>query len=137
VRRRIGARGDDAGAAVVDFAMISVLLVMLLMAVLQVAVYFYARTVVASAAADAARYAAAQGAVPSDGAARADRLVSDGLDDRDAAAIHCTGSAGADGPSGLPVTTVRCRGDIRLLFLPLGLPLHLDAASTVLTEGSG
>ena len=36
---------DDSGAAVVDFVMMSILLVMLLFGVLQVAVFFYARTV--------------------------------------------------------------------------------------------
>ena len=44
-------RADD-GAAVVDFVLISTLLVFLLFAVLQVAVYFYARNVVAASAAD-------------------------------------------------------------------------------------
>jgi Flp pilus assembly protein TadG len=135
VRRRIEARRDDAGAAVVDFALISVLLVFLLMGVLQVAVYFYARTVVAAAAADAARYAAAQGVDAAAGAARADHLVAEGLDDNDASAIRCQGVSGSDAASGLPVTTVRCAGEIRLLFLPLGLPLTVDVASTVLEEG--
>jgi hypothetical protein len=55
---------DERGAAVVDFVLMSVLLVMLLFAVLQVAVYFYARNVVAASAADAARYAAAEGVDP-------------------------------------------------------------------------
>ena len=127
-------RGTDAGAAAVDFALISVLLVMLLMAVLQVAVYFYVRTVVASATADAARYAAASGMPASAGAARATQLVGQGLDDNDAAGIRCTGSRGRDADSGLPVTIVRCSGRVRLLFLPLGLPLTVGTTSSVLTE---
>ncbi|MGN6607937.1 MAG: TadE/TadG family type IV pilus assembly protein [Jatrophihabitans sp.] len=134
MRRRVAARGDDAGAAVVDFAMVAVLLVLLLMAVLQVAVYFYARTVVASATADAARYAAARGVSADAGAVRAQRLVSDGLDANDAGAIRCRGAVGTDGGSGLPVTRVRCSGEIRLLFLPLGVPLRVDTTSTVLKE---
>ena len=51
--------------------MMSVLLLMLLFGVLQVAVYFYARNVAAASAADAARYAAAEGIDPAAGAARA------------------------------------------------------------------
>jgi Flp pilus assembly protein TadG len=129
-------RGDD-GAAVVDFAMISVLLVFLLMAVLQVAVYFYARTVVAASAAEAARYAAAKGIDPTAGGARAHRLLSKGLDGNDAAAIRCTSRAASDAASGLPTATVRCRGRIRLLFLPVGVPLTIDVSSTVLKEGAG
>jgi Flp pilus assembly protein TadG len=126
----------DAGAAVVDFVMISVLLVMLLLGVLQVAVYFYARNVTAAAAADAARYAAAQGIDPSAGGSRASRLIHDGLDEADASAITCASAVGRDRRSGMAVTTVRCTGRIRLLFLPLHLPLTIDVTSSVLRERS-
>src|SRR5579875_750862 len=114
--------------------MMSVLLVFLLFAVLQVAVYFYARNVAAASAADAARYAAAEGVDPSGGAARAAALLHDGLDPADADAIHCTSRPGTDAGSGLPVTTVRCSGRVRLLFTPLGLPLTIDVTSSVLRE---
>ena len=127
---------DDAGAAVVEFAMISVLLVFLLMAVLQVAVYFYARTIVASSTAEAARYAAAKDIDATEGATRARELISRGLDSADARAIHCTSALGRDAASGLPVTTVRCRGHVRLLFLPVGVPLTIDESSTVLKEAT-
>lgn len=126
----------DGGAAVVDFVLISVLLVFLLFAVLQVAVYFYARNVAAASAADAARYAAAEGVDPRAGAVRAEQLLRQGLDDRDAAAIHCTGRLGRDDPSGLATTTVHCQGRVRLFFTPLGLPLTIDVASSVLREGT-
>ena len=127
-------RGDDGGAAVVDFVMISVLLVFLLFAVLQVAIYFYARNVAAASAADAARYAAAEGVSPGAGGARAATLVHQGLDEGDAAGIRCTGTPGRDAASGLAVTTVHCQGRIRLLFLPLRLPLTIDVTSSVLRE---
>ena len=87
--------GDDAGAAVVDFVLMSVLLLFLLFAVLQVAVFFYARNVAAASAADAARFAAAEGVDPRSGAARASGLIREGLDDADASGIHCT-----SGPAG-------------------------------------
>jgi Flp pilus assembly protein TadG len=131
--RPAGAR-DDAGAAVVDFVMMSILLLMLLFGVLQVAVYFYARNVAASSVADAARYAAAEGIDPADGGARAQRLIRAGLDDADAARIHCTGRPARDTSSGLAVTTVHCTGRIRLLFSPLSLPLTIDVTSSVLRE---
>src|SRR3954454_15110634 len=88
VGRRRG--GDAGGAAVVDFVLISTLLVFLLFGVLQVAVYFYARNVAAASAADAARYAAAEGVSPSAGATRASGLIRQGLDDADASGLHCT-----------------------------------------------
>lgn len=133
---RVRLRGDDAGAAVVDFVMMSVLLLLLLFGVLQVAVYFYARNVVSASAADAARYAAAQGVAPAEGGTRATQLVRAGLDDADAAAIRCSGRPGRDGASGLPVTVVHCTGRLRVLFSPLGSPLTIDVTSSVLREGS-
>lgn len=126
---------DDSGAAVIDFVMMSVLLVMLLFAVLQVAVYFYARNIAASSAADAARYAAAERVQPATGGARAEQLIRQGLDDADAEAIACTSRPGRDAKSGLAVVTVHCRGHIRLLFSPLGSPLTIDVTSSVLREG--
>jgi Flp pilus assembly protein TadG len=131
-RRR--AAPADRGAAAVDFVMISVLLVLLLFAVLQVAVYFYARNVAAASAADAARYAAAEGVAPGAGSARAQALIHQGLDEADASALRCTSGPGRDAASGLVVTTVHCRGRIRLLFSPLGLPLTVDVRSSVLRE---
>jgi Flp pilus assembly protein TadG len=126
---------DDRGAAVVDFVFLSALLVFLLFAVLQVAIYFYARNVAAASAADAARYAAAEGVLPQAGAARAAALLRAGLDDADASAIHCTSRADLDAATGLALTTVHCRGNIRLLFSPLRAPLTIDVSSSVLREG--
>lgn len=126
---------DDAGAAVVEFVMMSLLLIMLLVAVLQAAIYFYARNVAASSAADAARFAAAEGVDPGAGAPRAEQLINAGLDDADARPIRCTSGLGRDAASGLVVTTVRCRGRIPLVFSPLKLPLTIDVTSSVLREG--
>lgn len=125
-------RGRDDGAAVVEFVFISVLLVALLFAVLQVGVYFYARNIVAASAADAARYAAAAGVPTSAGGPRARELVAHGLGSADG--ISCTSAPGIDEKSGLPVTTVRCRGKIKALFAPVHIPLRIDATSAALRE---
>jgi Flp pilus assembly protein TadG len=132
---RARVRRDDSGAAVVDFVMMSILLIMLLFGVLQVAVYFYARNVAAASAADAARYAAAEGVDVRSGAGRASQLLHQGLDGRDASSIRCTGTSGQDAASGLPIATVHCSGRIRLLFSPLAMPLTIDVTSSVLKEG--
>jgi len=132
---RSAARSRDGGAAVVEFVLVSTLLIFLLFGVLQVAVYFYARNVAAASAADAARYAAAEGVAPSAGAARATRLIRQGLDDADASGLHCTSGLTRDAASGLAVTTVHCTGHIRLLFSPLRMPLTIDVRSSVLREG--
>jgi Flp pilus assembly protein TadG len=125
----------DGGAAVVDFVLVSVLLVLLLFGVLQVAVYFYARNIVAASTADAARFAATAGTPPSAGAVRARTLMSAGLSGEVTRAVRCSATGGVDAGSGLPVTTVRCAGPMRAFLLPLALPLQLDATSSALTEG--
>ncbi|MEO6885472.1 MAG: TadE/TadG family type IV pilus assembly protein [Jatrophihabitantaceae bacterium] len=125
---------DDGGAAVVDFVMVSVLLVFLLFAVLQVAVYVYSKNVIGAAAADGARYGANAGVDPTEGGRRADALIGTGLNPEIAAAIPCTGSASVDAASGLPVTTVRCHGHLKLLFLPLSAPITIDVRSSALRE---
>lgn len=128
---------QDRAAAVVEFIMISVLLIFLLFAVLQVAVYFYARNVIASGAADGARYGANAGVDPASGGIRATRMIRAALNGEIAADVPCTGGMSTDQVSGLPVATVHCHGQLRLLFLPLHMPVGIDITSSVLKEGAG
>ena len=118
----------------VEFVFLAILLVMLLLAVLQVAVYFYARNVVAASAADGARYAASAGVDPRAGGLRAGQLIGAGLDRADAASISCLGMPGRDAGSALEVETVRCTGRIRVLFSLMPFPLRIDVSSSVLKE---
>jgi hypothetical protein len=142
--RRLGARlraaraapSGDRGAAVIDFVMMSVLLVFLLFAVLQVAVYFYARNIIAASAADAARYAANAGVDPASGGPRADELIRHGLGSGTGDRIPCHGGTTTDPATGLTVATVHCRGRLKLTFLPLSLPLWIDVRTSALKEGT-
>ena len=129
-----GKAHDDRGSSVVEFVLVVVLLVLLLFAVLQVAVWFYARSIVASATADAAHYSATVGGTATAGELRARQLIGDGLDGRVTRDISCTDVAGVDAGSGLPITTVRCSGRPHMLFLPFDVPLDIDVRSSVLTE---
>jgi Flp pilus assembly protein TadG len=135
-RAHAAAARPERGAAVVDFVLISVLLIFLLFAVIQVAVYYYVRNIVAASAADGARYAAASGVGPGAGGPRADRLIADGLTASAAADIRCAGKPAVDAASGLRVATVHCRGPLRVLFLPLQLPVTIDVTSSVLEESA-
>jgi Flp pilus assembly protein TadG len=134
LRRSLEAGAGDDGAAVVDFVLVSVLLVLLLFAVLQVAVWFYARNVVSAAAADAARHAAAAGVPPQSGAQRARELIAQGLGAVGSSDIRCVSGTSIDGASGLPTTTVHCTGRVRALLAPFDLPLELDVRSSALQE---
>ncbi len=115
--------------------MIAVLLMFLFFGVLQVAVYFYVRNLVAAAAADGSRYAAAQNVPPSAGGARADNLVAHRLSATAARSLPCSGNATADPASGLPLATVHCSGHLKSIFFPLGSVLTIDVISRSLKEG--
>jgi Flp pilus assembly protein TadG len=128
------AHRDDRGSSVVEFTLLTVLLVLLLFAVLQVALWFYARSIVASGAAGAAHYTATIGGTPAAGEQRAEQLITTGLNARLARDVTCADTAGTDAASGLPITTVRCQGRPHMLLLPFDLPLGIDVHSSVLTE---
>jgi Flp pilus assembly protein TadG len=57
-RRALLTDNGDRGSAVVEFVLVSLLIMLLLLAVLQVAVYVHVRNVVTASAQEGARYAA-------------------------------------------------------------------------------
>jgi Flp pilus assembly protein TadG len=131
LRRRLA---DDRGAAVTEFVMVSVLLLFLVFAVLQVALLFYVRNIVAASAADGARYAASSDVDAADGGVRASGEVRRSLSGSVAASVPCTGTLGTDSNSGLHTTVVRCQGNIKSVFLPLGAFVHITVTARSLTE---
>lgn len=81
MRRSRGERGS----AVVDFVLVSTILVPLFLGILQVGLFLYVRNTVTAAASEGAHYAAVLNRAPADGAARTRELISgvvtDGLID--------------------------------------------------------
>jgi len=124
-------RGDDgaaeAGAAVVEFVLVGVLLLFVFLGVVQVGLVLHTRNVLAADAAEGARHGANLGVDPSSGGPWTQALLAHSLPGagRD---VQCTGGSGS-GAGVLPLATVTCVGRIRLTFLPLGvsLPLHVTA----------
>jgi Flp pilus assembly protein TadG len=70
-------RRDERGAAVVDFVLVLVVLVPLLLGLLQLGLTLHVRNTLASAAAEGARYGAAQGRGPADAEARTRQQIRD------------------------------------------------------------
>jgi Flp pilus assembly protein TadG len=103
----------EAGAAVVDFVLIMVLLVPLVLGVAQVALVLHVRNTVAAAASEGARAAAPLGASSEDGAARTRRMITDALADRYAEDV--TASSATVG--GVPGTEVVVRARVPALGL--------------------
>jgi Flp pilus assembly protein TadG len=134
VRGFLRGAARDAGAAVVEFVMIAVLLMFLLFGVLQVAVYFYLRNIVQSSAAAGARYAANSGVDYGQGGRRASVLIEQGSSATIARNLSCQGSADTD-VSGLPLAVVHCGGHLQSIFLPLGRVLSIDVTARAVKEG--
>jgi hypothetical protein len=76
------ARRDQHGSAVVDFVLVSVLLVPLFLGVLQLGLFLYVRNALTAAASDGARYAATADREPDDGVTRTEDRINRTLSDR-------------------------------------------------------
>ncbi len=125
---------DDAGTAIVEFVMVSVLLVLLLFGVMQIGAVFYVGNVVAASAADGARYAAGADVGVGEGGRRAEGLIRRGLSGSAGRDIRCTASVVADDASGLQLTRVECRGRIRSIVLPVGRFVEIDVVARAVKE---
>jgi len=120
---------------VVDFALVSVLILTLLLAVLQVAVYVHVRNVVVASAQEGARYAANADVDSSSGAARTVQIVGRATSTRTAQGLACTSGEEPD-PSGLTLVVVRCTGSVPSLLAPLGALLPVSATGRAIKEGA-
>ena len=130
-------RDDDGqrGSAVVDFVFVSVLILALLLAVLQVAVYVHLRNVVTASAQEGARFAANADVDSRTGAARAVEIVARATSERTAAGLTCTSTEEPE-PSGGAVVVVRCSGSVPTLLSWLGDVLPLTATGRALKEAA-
>ena len=127
---------DDTGSAVVEFVLMTLLLVLLLFAVLQLAVFVYARNIVAASAAAGARYSASAGVDAGAGSAKATALIDAGLPGAAARRITCTAAQTSDAESGIGVVQVRCDGPLRMVLLPFAMPARIHASSFAVKEGT-
>jgi len=126
--------GGERGSAVVDFVMVSLLIVTLLLAVLQVAVYVHVRNVVTASAQAGARYAANADVDPAAGAPRATEVVARATSVQTAEGLDCVSAEEVD-PSGLTLVVVRCAGAVPSLLAALGNLLPLDVTGRAVKEG--
>jgi Flp pilus assembly protein TadG len=124
-------RADD-GAAVVDFVLVSLLVLALFLVVFQVGVVLHVRTVLVASAAEGARYGAAADRDPEEGAARAQEAIAQALGGRIARSMDCRAVPGAD-VGGAPVVEIRCSGPLPVVFLPAG-PLTITVRGHALEE---
>ncbi|CAB4897095.1 unannotated protein [freshwater metagenome] len=121
--RRLRPRDD--GSAVVDFTLVSVLVIALFLVVLQLGVVLHTRNVMVAAAAEGARYAANADRTPEEGALRTRELLEGtfALDDLDV----------RPGPADGDVVEVVVEAPLPVVFLPVG-PLRLTVRGHALEE---
>jgi len=117
----------------VEFVFVSVLVVVLMLAVLQVAVYVHTRNVVTASAQEGARYAANADVASSVGADHTVAVVSRATSERTARGLVCTSAEEVDG-SGLTVVVVRCSGSVPTLLAGLGDLLPLEVTGRAVKE---
>ena len=118
----------------VEFVLVSVPLLFLLLAVLQVAVYLHLRNVLVASAAEGARYGANADRPSADGGPFAEQVLGRGVSRRAAAGVRC--AAGEElGAGGTVLVAVRCRGSMPTLLSVVGDLLPVDATARALKEG--
>ena len=134
MRRRPAAEPrDEAGSAVVDFVLVSALLLVVFLVVAQAGVVLHTRNVLVAAAAEGARYGANADRSPEQGVERTREVVSDALSPDRAASFGVT-SAATWTSEGLPTLQIEVSGPLPVVFLPVG-PLRLTVRGHALEEG--
>jgi Flp pilus assembly protein TadG len=134
-RRTVRPDDGERGSAVVDFVLVSLLIIALLLAVLQVAVYVHVRNVVTASAQEGARYAANADVDSSYGAARTVEIVARATSQRTATGLSCTSAEEPDA-TGLTLVVVRCSGSVPTVFAALGNLLPLDVTGRAVKENA-
>lgn len=131
----VPAEHREEGSAIVEFALVSILLVMLLLMIMQLAVFLHIRNVAAASAAEGARYGANANSEPGMGSERANDLIGKAIGSSAANEIACEATQVDDPGSGLEVVRVRCSGDIPVFFAPFGDVLPINVTARSMREG--
>jgi Flp pilus assembly protein TadG len=113
--------------------LVAVLVMTLLLAVLQVAVYVHLRNVVTASAQEGARYAAAADVASDAGAGRTVEVVARATSVRTAQGLACTSSEEGD-PTGATLVVVHCTGAVPSLLAALGRVLPLSVTGRAIKE---
>lgn len=129
---------SDDGAAVVEFVLVSVLLLTLFMAIAQVGLYLHMRNVVVASLAEGAREAANADRDCADGVARARDLVAGAIGRRVADGLMFDvppGGCETTTDGGAVLVRVRAHGPLPLLFPPIG-SMSMNATAHAIKEGA-
>ncbi len=128
-------RGDpDRGSGVVDFVLVSALLLLLFLAVVQVGVVLHVRNVLVAGAAEGARYGANADRTPEQGAARTRAVVAGALSPGRAARLTVAARTTTTA-EGFAAVEVEVTSPLPVVLLPVG-PLQITVRGHALREGT-
>ena len=130
--RRPAAR-EEHGAAVVEFTLVSILLISLFLMILQVGLVLHARNVMISAAQEGARLAANADRTPADGVARTREAIRGSLGAKLVAELDVVPLPTTTTPGGAPVVGIQVSGPLPFVFAPIG-PLSITVEGHALEE---
>ena len=125
--------GSEDGSSVVEFVLVTILVLFLFLVVMQIGQVLHARNVLVAAAAEGARFGANADRADEDGAVRALQVVAGSLPGTvadSATARAVPRAAGAD-PQ---LVDIELSSDLPVIFLKVG-PLHLTVHGHALKEG--
>lgn len=125
----LGRRGER-GAAVADFALVSLLVLVLFLSVFQLGLALHIRNTLISCASEGARLGARADATPGDGVARARQLIAASLSPRYAQQVTASVATTAEG---VRVVVVRVRAPLPVLGL-VGPSDSLDVLGRAFAE---
>ena len=120
----------DGGVAVVEFVLVTVVLVTLFLAILQLGLALHVRNTLIASAAEGARYAANADRDAADGAEHARALIGAALSDRFARDV----SAGYEYVGDVPTVYVRVRAELPVVGL-VGVARGIDVRGHAFEEG--
>lgn len=123
---------DDRGSSVVEFTLVSGLLVTLFLGVMQLAVVLHTRNVLVSAAQEGARYAANADRTADEGALRAAQAIEEALGSGVRSRMLVT-PLPVDASGAVPVVGMQVTGPVPVFFLPGG-PVRLTVQGHALEE---
>ena len=126
-------RGDR-GAAVVEFTLVSILLVTLFVLIMQVGLVLHTRNVMVSAAQEGARFAANADRSEADGVARTRQALQDALGAELVGRTTVVPAARTSTASGAPVVGIVVEGPLPFLFADVG-PLEIRVEGHAIDEG--
>lgn len=130
-RREAGRESAERGSAIVEFVMVTALLLILFLGIVQTGIVLHIRNTLAADAAEGARHAANLGVAESDGGVYAERLIAESLTGQ--ASVRCDGVPAA-AANGTPLVKVTCQVDVPLALTLVGGSVNITVTGRAIKE---